>query len=213
MVQEGCKRVMVVTDRGIENAGLLGDGLKSLREAGIDVTIYKDVVPDPTEKNVYDATMQAEAQGIDGVIGFGGGSSMDVAKLVAYMKKNSGTKLDDIYGVGNAPKSRLPLIQVPTTAGTGSEVTPISIITTGATSKMGIVSASLLPDWAVLDGNITLTVPKATTAHTGVDAMVHAIEAYTSKFKKNQLSDLLAREALKILSANIHTAVHDGQNA
>ena len=135
---------------------------------------------------------------------------MDVAKLVAYMKKNTGTKLEEIYGVGNATKSRLPLIQVPTTAGTGSEVTPISIIMTGATSKMGVVSPQLLPDWAVLDGNMTLSVPKTTTAHTGVDAMVHAIEAYTSKFKKNQLSDLLAKEALRILAKNIHTAVFDG---
>ena len=109
--------------------------------------------------------------------------------------------------------SRLPLIQVPTTAGTGSEVTQISILTTGATAKMGIVSPQNLPDWAVLDGNLTLTVPKKITAYTGVDAMVHAIEAYTSKFKKNQLSDLLAEEALRILSSNIHTAVFDGNNA
>ena len=86
-------------------------------------------------------------------------------------------------------------------------------MTTGATSKMGVVSPQLYPDWAVLDGNLTLTVPKATTAYTGVDAMVHAIEAYTSKFKKNTLSDLLAREGARLLSENIHKATFEGNDA
>ena len=110
---------------------------------------------------------------------------MDVAKVTAYMANNQGTQLKDIYGVNQMKGSRLPLVQVPTTAGTGSEVTQICILTTGAASKMGIVGPQNLPDWAVLDGNLTLTVPKNITAYTGVDAMVHAIEGYTSKFRKN----------------------------
>ena len=132
--------------------------------------------------------------------------------MAAYLShdENKNQKLEDIYGVGNCTGKRLPMVQVPTTAGTGSEVTPISIITTGATSKMGVVSPQMLPDWAVLDGNLTLSVPQHTTAHTGLDAMVHAIEAYTSRVKKNQLSDTLARESLRILSSNIHAAVYDG---
>ena len=120
--------------------------------------------------------------------------------------------LKDIYGVGNARGPRLPLIQVPTTAGTGSEVTQIAIITTGETTKMGVVSPVLLPDLAVLDAELTLGLPPAVTAATGIDAMVHAIEAYTSKIKKNPLSDLLAREALRLLAANLHEAVYNGRN-
>ena len=140
---------------------------------------------------------------------------MDVAKLAALLATNSERSLDEVYGVGRAEVSegfspRLPLIQVPTTAGTGSEVTPIAIVTTGKSSKMGVVSPQLLPDWAVLDGELTLSVPRMTTAHTGVDAMVHAIEAYTCKTRKNTLSDTLAREALRHLSTNIRAAVFSG---
>jgi alcohol dehydrogenase len=101
---------------------------------------------------------------------------------------------------------------VPTTAGTGSEVTQISIITTGATSNMGVVSPLLLPDLALLDAELTLGLPPAVTAATGIDAMVHAIEAYTSALKKNPLSDLLAREALRLLAANLDEVVHNGAN-
>lgn len=149
----------------------------------------------------------------DLVVGFGGGSSMDVAKLVAFLAHpGCQQQLADIYGVGNAKGQRLPLIQVPTTAGTGSEVTQISIITTGETTKMGVVSPILLPDMALLDADLTLGLPPAVTAATGIDAMVHAIEAYTSKVKKNPLSDMLAREALRLLAANLDEAVHNGSN-
>ena len=103
-----------------------------------------------------------------------------------------------------AKGKRLPLVQVPTTAGTGSEVTPISILTTGAAEKKGVVAEVLLPDVAVLDGDLTLSLPPHVTAATGIDAMVHAIEAYTSRVRKNPLSDALAREALRLLAGNIH---------
>jgi alcohol dehydrogenase len=120
--------------------------------------------------------------------------------------------LPEVYGVGNAKGTRLPLIQVPTTAGTGSEVTPISIITTGETTKTGIVSPLLYADVALLDADLTLGLPPAVTAATGIDAMVHAIEAYTSKVRKNPYSDVLAREALRLLAANLVTVVEDGRN-
>ncbi|NPC53925.1 iron-containing alcohol dehydrogenase, partial [Corallococcus exiguus] len=107
---------------------------------------------------------------------------------------------------------RLPLILVPTTAGTGSEVTPISIVTTPTTEKKGVVAPKLLPDWAVLDPELTLGLPAHVTAATGIDAMVHAIEAFTSKNKKNPISDQLAKQALALLSANIRTACSDGRN-
>jgi Alcohol dehydrogenase, class IV len=160
---------------------------------------------------VLDAVDYAKQQNIDGVIGVGGGSSMDVAKLVAALSGND-TPIAEIYGVNQITDPRLPLIQIPTTAGTGSEVTPISIITTGETTKAGIVSDTLLPDVAVLDAKLTVGLPSSVTAATGVDAMVHAIEAYTSRLRKNPYSDMLAARALELLSKNIVPAVLDGHN-
>jgi alcohol dehydrogenase class IV len=127
---------------------------------------------------------------------------MDVAKLAAYLI-GSGDALDDIYGVGLATGTRLPLALVPTTAGTGSEATPISIVTVGDTEKKGVVSAPLIADIAALDPGLTVGLPAHVTAATGIDAMVHAIEAYTSARLKNPVSDALAREALRLLAANL----------
>jgi alcohol dehydrogenase len=118
--------------------------------------------------------------------------------------------LAQMYGVNQLSGGRLPLVLVPTTAGTGSEVTPVAVITTGETTKAGVSSPVLLPDLAVLDPQLTLGLPPRVTAMTGVDAMVHAIEAFTSSLRKNPVSDMLARNALQLLSANIRTAVHQG---
>jgi alcohol dehydrogenase len=136
---------------------------------------------------------------------------MDVAKVVAVLLGGE-QPLAQLYGVGQVAGGRLPLVLVPTTAGTGSEVTPVAVITTGETTKAGVSSPVLLPDVAVLDAGLTLGLPPAITAMTGVDAMVHAIEAYTSRHQKNPISDHLARQALDLLSRNIRIAVHDGQN-
>jgi alcohol dehydrogenase class IV len=208
----GCKSVLLMTDRGVEAAGLLEAALSSLKKADVAVRIYSDVQADPPESVVNSAVEAARACQADGVIGLGGGSSMDVAKLVALLATGQ-ERLGEIYGVGMVRGPRLPLILVPTTAGTGSEVTPISIVTTGENEKKGVVSPVLIPDWAVLDPELTLGLPAAVTAATGIDAMVHAIEAYTSKRLKNPVSDCLAREALRLLFNNIHTACHQGTNA
>lgn len=136
---------------------------------------------------------------------------MDVAKVASVLITGE-QSLSEIYGVGQISGSRLPLIMVPTTAGTGSEVTPVAVITTGETTKAGVSSTVMLPDVAVLDADLTLGLPPDLTAMTGVDAMVHAIEAYTSRHKKNPVSDNLARTALGLLSRNIRTAVLDGGN-
>ncbi|MBB6340339.1 alcohol dehydrogenase [Pseudomonas fluvialis] len=211
--ERGAQRVLIVTDPGITRFGLLDGVLPGFAAAGVAVQVFDQVIADPPEAIVLNAVERARALGAELVIGFGGGSSMDVAKLVALLAHPDCTQaLKDIYGVGNARGPRLPLIQVPTTAGTGSEVTQIAIITTGETTKMGVVSPVLLPDLAVLDAELTLGLPPAVTAATGIDAMVHAIEAYTSKIKKNPLSDLLAREALRLLAANLHEAVYNGHN-
>lgn len=205
-------RVLVVTDAGLRGAGLLDAPLASLEAAGIAVAVFDGVAADPPEANALDAAELARSHGASGVLGLGGGSPMDVAKLAALLA-GSEQALADIYGVGLAKGARLPLALVPTTAGTGSEVTPIAILTTGEAEKKGVVSAILLPDLAVLDADLTLRLPPATTAATGIDAMVHAIEAVTSASPNNNpISRGLARQALQLLGANIRTATLDGGN-
>jgi len=204
-------RALIVTDAGFLKTGLVELPVQSLRAAGFHVKIFSDVIADPPEQIIHDAVLAARHDDTDIVIAIGGGSSMDVAKLIAVMADNS-QPLREIYGIGNVKGSRLPLVQVPTTAGTGSEMTNISIVTTGATTKMGVVAPQLYADMAVLDAELTLGLPPAVTAATGIDAMVHAIEAYTSKHKKNPLSDGLARQALTLLSANLIPACENGRN-
>jgi len=208
----GMSSVLIVTDRGLIDFGLIKPIVEGIEQnSNIKVSTFSDIQADPPEHVVLDAVDYAKQQNIDGVIGVGGGSSMDVAKLVAALSGND-TPIGEIYGVNQITNPRLPLIQIPTTAGTGSEVTPISIITTGETTKAGIVSDTLLPDIAVLDAELTVGLPPSVTAATGVDAMVHAIEAYTSRLRKNPYSDMLAARALELLSKNIIPAVLDGDN-
>jgi alcohol dehydrogenase len=207
----GISRVLIVTDAGIIQFGLLDKAILSLNAHNIEYSVYADVVADPPESVVMDAVAKAQVFECDAVIGFGGGSSMDVAKLLAVLI-NGEQSLSEIYGVDQVTGGRLPLIQVPTTAGTGSEATMVSIITTGETTKAGVVSRTLLADKIILDASLTIGLPAHVTAATGIDAMVHAIEAYTSKRLKNPLSDMLAREALRLLAANIVTAVKQGDD-
>ncbi len=205
----GARRALVVTDAGFLRTGLAELPCLDLQRYGFTVTLYSGVVADPPENIVIDAVRFAQENDTDLVIGLGGGSSMDVAKLIAILATGE-QQLADIYGIGKVSGSRLPLVQVPTTAGTGSEVTNIAIVTTGATTKMGVVAPQLYADIAILDATLTLGLPPMVTAATGIDAMVHAIEAYTSKHKKNPMSDTLARQALELLSKNLIPACENG---
>ncbi|MCY1283529.1 Long-chain-alcohol dehydrogenase 1 [compost metagenome] len=205
----GCQSVLVVTDPGVLAAGLLGPVLTELERDGLRVTLFAEVQADPPETVILAAVDAAKACAADCVVGFGGGSSLDAAKLTALLAR-SAESLVEVYGSNLARGPRLPLILVPTTAGTGSEVTAVSVVTTGAGEKNVVVSPLLLPDLAVLDAELTLGLPVAVTAATGIDAMVHAIESYTSKHLKNPISDCLAREALRLLSANLHRACRNG---
>ncbi|WP_180017568.1 MULTISPECIES: iron-containing alcohol dehydrogenase [unclassified Acinetobacter] len=207
------QRVLLVTDPGMLQHQLHLPILEIIEDAGLDYAIYSDVQADPPEHVVLEAADFAKQENVDIVIGFGGGSSMDVAKLIAILSHPSQHQsLSDLYGVNQATGPRLPLILVPTTAGTGSEVTPISIVTTGETTKTGIVAPILFADTAILDATFTQNLPPLITAATGIDAMVHAIEAYTSKIKKNPYSDMLAKHALKLLNANLQRVLDDGQD-
>jgi alcohol dehydrogenase class IV len=203
------RRVLIVTDAGLVASGAVDPASASLEAAGVETVLFTDVEADPPQRIVEAVVDQARAAEVDGVVGLGGGSSLDTAKLAALLAATP-QRLDDIYGVGLAHGPRLPLIQVPTTAGTGSEVTPIAIVTTPDHQKKGVVSPLLLPDVAILDPLLTLSLPPRVTAMTGVDAMVHAIEAYTSRHRKNPVSDSLAIAALKLLRGAIRRAVSDG---
>ena len=205
-------RCLLITDPGLRALGLCDPAIAALETAGHTVTVFDAVEADPSRETLMKAVEAGRAAGSTGVIGFGGGSSQDVAKLVALLL-GSDEDLDSAWGVAQAKGPRLPLVLVPTTAGTGSEVTPVSIITVGAEEKRGVSSPVILPDMAILDAELTLGLPAHITAATGVDAMVHAIEAYASKSANNNpVSKLLAREALRLLGANIEAVVADGSN-
>ena len=209
--ERGGKSVLIVTDSGVLSAGLLTKALVQFQELSLPVHIFSDVLADPPVSVIDSAVKAAQDYRADFIVGFGGGSSMDVAKLVALLASGK-EKLADVYGVDIAKGPRLPLILVPTTAGTGSEVTTIAIVTISESEKKGVVSPQLLPDVALLDAELTLGLPSHVTAATGIDAMVHAIEAFTTKRLKNPVSDCLAKEALRLLAGNLHKVVKSGSD-
>lgn len=201
------KRIAIVTDKGVRSLGLLDAGLAALQDAGYQVLVFDDVVADPPEDVVIAGAEAVQQFGAGLVIGFGGGSPMDTAKIIAFLADND-TTLAEIYGVDVAQGPRLPLLLIPTTSGTGSEVTNVAIVTTGEGSKNAVVSDPLYADRVLLDANLTLGLPSHITAATGIDAMVHAIEAYTSVHRKNPISDALGLSALRKLTRAIGRAVN-----
>ena len=203
--------IFLITDADLIKIGLNKSIINELSKSS-SVEVFDDVESDPSKKTLIKALDRAKTFKPTGILGFGGGSSMDIAKLVSLL---IGTEqnIENIWGVGNAKGPRLPLVLIPTTAGTGSEVTPISIITLEGDQKKGVSSPIILPDLAVLDPELTLNLPRDITAATGIDAMVHAIEAYTSiNQNNNPISKLLAIESLKLLGTSIEIAVFDGHN-
>ena len=204
--------ILFITDKDLMSLKLTEPSLNELRKYSSIVEIFQDVEADPSIKTLLNSIEVGKKINATGVIGFGGGSSMDVAKLSALIL-GSNENIEDVWGVSNAKGPRLPLVLVPTTAGTGSEVTPISIITVGEEEKKGVSSAIILPDIAILDPDLTIGLPAHTTAATGIDAMVHAIEGYTSANKNNNpISKMLAVEALKLLAGSIERAVFNGSD-
>jgi len=201
---------LFVTDAELVRLGIANayrDALGTTRE----LTVFDAVEADPSKETLLAAVDAGRSAGAASVVALGGGSPMDVAKLAAYLL-GSGDDLDEIWGVGLAKGQRLPLALVPTTAGTGSEATPISVITCEGGVKLAVNSPPLIADWAVLDASLTLGLPAHVTAATGIDAIVHAVEAYTSARLKNPLSDALAREALRLLTSNLLTVIEQPKN-
>jgi alcohol dehydrogenase class IV len=205
------KNILFVTDPGLVKLGLIDDTLAALRSYS-EVLVFDSVEADPSLKTLMKCVEVGSEFKATGVIGFGGGSSMDTAKLTALLI-GSGEDIHEAWGVANAKGPRLPLALYPTTSGTGSEVTPISIITQDDLEKKGVSSPLILPDLAILDPLLTIGLPPHITAATGVDAMVHAIESYASKSANNNLiSKMLAKEALRLLGGSIEIAVSNGSD-
>ena len=214
--QEICKilgsNILFITDKDLMSLKLTEPTLNELKKFSSKVEIFEDVEADPSLKTLLNSIEIGKKMKATGVIGFGGGSSMDVAKLTSLIL-GSDENIEEVWGVSNPKGPRLPLVLVPTTAGTGSEVTPISIITVGEEEKKGVSSPIILPDVAILDPDLTIGLPAHTTAATGIDAMVHAIEGYASANKNNNpISKMLSIEALKLLGGSIEKAVFDGSN-
>ena len=205
------KKVLLVTDKGIVEAGLIKPALESLEKSEINHAVFDGVEPDPRYEIAADCVSMIRREKADLVIGFGGGSAIDIAKSAAIMATNE-APIAEYFGIDLIPKPGLPTVMVPTTAGTGSEVTPIAILSDeGEKLKKGIVSPYLFPSVAILDPELTLGLPPNITASTGMDALIHAIEAYTS-VNATDMTDILAFRAMELVYHNIRTAYANGNN-
>lgn len=209
--QYSATSAIIVTDAGISQLGYVDIAQQSLQEAGINVVIFDDVVADPPIKVVDNAIKVARANQCDLVIGLGGGSSIDTAKIVA-LHPNEFQSITDILDTDLSTFKKLPLFAIPTTAGTGAEATFVSVITAEDGSKKAIYTPKILPDVAILDSTLTLKLPRHITAATALDAMVHCIEAYTSRTKKNSISDALAIKGLQMLWENFEQVLEQGND-
>lgn len=207
----GTKHALIVTDPGIIKLGLHNTTVNSLIKAGIKVEIFDQVKPDPDTEIVERGIQFAKEKGIDIIVGLGGGSPLDVAKAIAFMLTNPGT-IHDYEGIDLIHNHRLPLVAIATTSGTGSEVTANAVITDPKLNKKMIISSSaLVPDIAVVDPRLTRGIPPKVTAATGIDVLVHAIEAFLSK-NSITISSALAHRSIKMVAENLPLAVGNGED-
>ncbi|MBF0199330.1 MAG: iron-containing alcohol dehydrogenase [Planctomycetes bacterium] len=206
-------KVMVVTDKGIIGAGIY-DKIKAILDTtNIEIILCDEVKPDPSITLVKSIAELARKSDVSAIIGLGGGSSLDTAKVAAAMVTND-KDLDAYIGINLLEKMPLPIIAIPTTAGTGSEVTHIAILSDEEEQlKKGIVSPKIIPSYAILDPNLTVGLPPHITAATGMDALCHALEAYTSiGANRSVYSDSLALKAIEMITANLKIAYNEGSN-
>jgi alcohol dehydrogenase len=205
------RKALLVTDPGIGQAGLLEPVKASLNAAAVPFGLFEGVEPDPRIEIVARSVKAAKKEKADLIIGYGGGSSLDIAKVTSILLTNP-APLDPYFGVDLVPNPGVPVILIPTTAGTGSEVTPIAILSdTQEHLKKGIVSPYLFPETAILDPVLTLGLPPMVTAFTGMDALIHALEGFTS-VNANDLTDHLALRAMDLLFGNLPAAFARGED-
>ncbi len=195
----GRKKALVVTDSALKQAGVIDPVLKALQEAGLNPEVFDGVNAEPTLEHVQEGLSILQSSGCDMLVGCGGGSPMDAAKAIAIQAVNQG-QVQDYMGIDKIPAPGLPVVAVPTTAGTGSEATMVTIITDTSTDvKMLIMSPYLMPSVAIVDPLLTLKCPRGITSSTGLDALTHAIEAYVS-VKAQPMSDVLALSAVELIN-------------
>jgi alcohol dehydrogenase class IV len=211
VADRGAERVLVITDRGVWDAGLIERPMAILDASGVRVEVIRDTPPEPEADHVNRIFDAAKGAGCRMIVGIGGGSVMDVAKIVSVMLTND-VSLRQLLAKAKIARRGLPTLMVPTTAGTGSEVTQNAIVRVPEEeSKVGIVDPMLVPDCVILDPEMTAGLPPAITAATGMDALTHAIECYTSK-KANPFSDMYALKAVTLISGGIRRAFRDGKD-
>jgi alcohol dehydrogenase class IV len=207
----GTEKVMVVTDEGVAAAGILKRILELLERSGIHFGVFDKVEREPSLENLESGFREASGKGYQAVVGLGGGSSLDVAKLISILLKHGGTTRD-YFGIDRVPGRGIPTILIPTTSGTGSEVSKNAVFDDSrAKTKLVVSSPRLIADLAVVDPELTVTMPPSVTASTGADAFIHAVEGYVA-VKSSPLSDLLALEAIRIIHENLPAAFADGGN-
>jgi len=201
--------VLLVTDAGLVKAGLSAKIEGLISSAGLSVEVFDKVDPDPDRETVYKSVQAAKSIGAGAVVGLGGGSSLDVAKMTAALSINQGT-VEQYTGIDKLAKKGLPTVLLPTTAGTGSEVSPIAVISDKKQHlKLGVVSRFLYCDAAIVDAGLALSCPARITASAGVDTLTHAIEIYTNKFSV-PIIDALALEAIRLVGLHLRRCVREG---
>lgn len=207
----GATQVLIVTDKALVQLGFVNLAIEALSSEGIQAIVFDGVIPDPTVEVVDNALNLARHHHCDAIVALGGGSSIDTAKIIA-LHDNAFVSATNLFNQDLSKFNKLPLIAIPTTAGTGAEVTFVSVITATDGNKFAVFHSKILPDVAILDANLTLGLPPLITAATALDAMVHCIEAYTSRTKKNPISDALAVKGLQLLWQNYRKVMTDGKN-
>jgi alcohol dehydrogenase len=208
----GCAKVLCVYDKGVRDAGIVDPIIENLEAAGVLVVRYDGVLADPPDTMVNECGALARKESVDGIVGIGGGSSLDTAKAVNVLLTNPGVIEEYFFGA-KPHKPGKPLILIPTTAGTASEITHVSVVTKTATgAKGGVKGPATIPTIAIIDPDLMIGLPPFITAFTGMDAFSHALEAYTSGMNNNIMSDLLAEKAIRLIAENLPQAVRNGSD-
>ena len=205
----GFKRVLVVTDKALLEVGVAGKVTKVLEDAGIEYTVFSDLKANPTITNVYDGVEACRNFGADVIVAVGGGSAIDTAKGVSILMTNPERDLVSLNGLSNTVNKGMPLIALPTTAGTAAEVTINYVITDESRQiKMVCVDPNDIPILAIVDSELMSSMPKSLAAYTGMDALTHAVEGYITK-AHNIMSDMFHMQAIKLIFEYLPAAVND----
>lgn len=206
--RRGAENVLIVTDEEIEKAGLLDKVESSLEKSEITWDVYNDVEPEPSMEDFKDVKNELE-ESYDMIIGIGGGSVLDTAKIASILSTND-KSVEDYVGMNRVEEPALPKILIPTTAGTGAEVSNIIVVTVGE-YKNFIIDDENVPEVAIIDPTLHLTLPPKVTAHTAIDALTHAVESFTSR-NSNYFSDAIAYKAIELIASNAKIAYMQGGN-